>query len=223
MSSLTPNLSLILPIGQEYVSRAVFNGNMTLIDTAYGTLKNNIGKTTLVVNATSISAFETGINSILASMQDTEVRALRVTSSITNNGFKSGVTYSGYITRLSSGWGSISLVDHTGVDMIIGISGGAYFYNSLTDKITNNKWTLKWYSDSFNPTTGFTFERSQTDTKLVVFVFGYNGGFAVLGGDSTTTSILFKTSNVEFTINGMNITVKVSGTGSNCSCRVFRL
>ena len=36
MSTLTPNLNLVLPIGVEKVSRQIINTNMTLIDTAVG-------------------------------------------------------------------------------------------------------------------------------------------------------------------------------------------
>lgn len=42
MASQTTNLGLTLPAGSENVSRNVINGNMELIDEAYGTMEENV-------------------------------------------------------------------------------------------------------------------------------------------------------------------------------------
>lgn len=42
MSSSTPNLNLVLPVGSEHVSRAIINENNTKIDTGFGTLSEQI-------------------------------------------------------------------------------------------------------------------------------------------------------------------------------------
>ena len=42
MSSVTPNLNLVLPVGEENVSRQVINDNMGKIDTAYGNLQGGV-------------------------------------------------------------------------------------------------------------------------------------------------------------------------------------
>lgn len=43
MATQTPNLGLTLPVGTENVSRAVINGNNTLIDTFAGQMGSNLG------------------------------------------------------------------------------------------------------------------------------------------------------------------------------------
>lgn len=43
MSSSTPNLNLVLPVGGEHVSRAIINENNTKIDMGFGTLSEQIG------------------------------------------------------------------------------------------------------------------------------------------------------------------------------------
>ena len=45
MSSQTPNINLTLPTGVEKVSRQIINDNNTKIDTAVGTLNNNMART----------------------------------------------------------------------------------------------------------------------------------------------------------------------------------
>ena len=43
MSTTTPNIGLTIPTGTENVSRQIINGNNTLIDTAVGSINEQIG------------------------------------------------------------------------------------------------------------------------------------------------------------------------------------
>ena len=95
--------------------------------------------------------------------------------------------------------------------------------NALNSNFENNKWKIYRETSSFNPSTGYTFTRGQADRMLVGFVFGYNGGMFVLGGDSTSVNVLYKTDNITITTSSLTITVTVSGTSSNCAIRVYNL
>lgn len=60
MSSQTPNLNLVLPVGTEKVSRQIINDNNTKIDTAVGLNSQAIAKLCIKGSLTAITANGTG-------------------------------------------------------------------------------------------------------------------------------------------------------------------
>ena len=96
MSTLTPNLNLVLPIGTEKVSRQIINTNMTLIDTAVG---GKINITDIVNNLTTNDP-----NKPLSAAQGYALNSnLENYKNWTSLGTVAGIGASHYLT-LPSGW-----------------------------------------------------------------------------------------------------------------------
>ena len=94
MSSQTPNLNLVLPVGTEKVSRQIINDNNTKIDTAVG------------ANSTAIA------NMHFAEQAATNISTSNV-DSFTTNGIYNAYLESPLVN--SSGWGQLFVVNTSSV------------------------------------------------------------------------------------------------------------
>ena len=142
MSSTTPNIGLVLPVGSERVSRQIINENNTKIDTAIGALNSKIG--TVNVNGTqcdTLDAVKTYLLSIHNSLADGEIKAVHMlfTLSYTGQYFIQNSRYVGYYTRINNATGSVSLTNRTGDIIVVGLTSATstpvWEFNSINGKI----------------------------------------------------------------------------------------
>lgn len=131
---------------------SVSSTNLSPVPNGIGSMVTKVANTNVSISASDVATFETAMDAVLASMNDKEVRAIKFVSSMSSNGFKNGTTYVGYVTRISSGVGCCSLVNHSAHNMFIGISGGTYTYNSITTNAVYNNNADQWVNGGTNST-----------------------------------------------------------------------
>ena len=102
MSSQTPNLNLVLPVGTEHVSRQIINENNTKIDTAVGSNTQaiaNIGTNPSIGSYNSLASLTSALDALISSTASGGIKTFSFTVSGTIAPFSSGVIYFGTIYK----------------------------------------------------------------------------------------------------------------------------
>lgn len=156
MASTTPNIGLTLPTGAEKVSRQIINDNNTLIDGKMGAvpvgqnlqgeidalngniinINNSLNVNTL--SASSLNELKTSLNTLANSMENDEVRHIRVAPTFTESGFISGTTCKGWIFGIYKNPSNVmtyftgTLISNLGDMVNFGYSGGTWHFKAVT-------------------------------------------------------------------------------------------
>ena len=118
MSSQTPNLNLVLPVGTEHVSRQIINDNNTKIDTAVG------------ANSTAISKLDSNANST------TDILATALTCTKTAMFKGAGSSYTGSVPKQAMRYGTFFVNVIANDKFVLCQSTAGVHYNSYS----GNSW-----------------------------------------------------------------------------------
>lgn len=140
MASYTTRLNLKKPSGSENVSIQDINGNMDIIDNAYGIVTGQMAGKYLGTNLTK-STFESALNTLLSSMTtdiETAVNNRKniqfTTASSWNGSYPSG-TYTGTVIKLTSTYAVCDLTSQYGLKLHIINYNGTYSYYDFDYRI----------------------------------------------------------------------------------------
>lgn len=157
MSSQTPNLNLVLPVGTEKVSRQIINDNNTKIDTAVGNnsdaIANINGKLLKQISVTSISDLETQLNTIGSGMSAGAFQNICISTGASMTVLNANDRFVGQITKTYDDRYQVWLNRNAGNDVTHGTktSTGWVWTELVTKSMSSGDATIN--SSYFNTST----------------------------------------------------------------------
>ena len=200
MSSQTPNINLTLPTGPENVSRQIINDNNTKIDTAIGTLNDDLNGITKSADyvVSNIAGVKAKLLDILGTMVNGESRMVRIVH--TNNSetdiMRPSARYEGLLCNNYLGSISWLASDMYGNVVIFSYEKSTQQWAidrlALNNKITTNNNTCANEDAIKAYLLGVANTLSEGQTKLVMFRPA-GEGFGIFAGARYSGFLTFQT------------------------------
>lgn len=149
MSSQTPNLNLVLPVGTERVSRQIINENNTKIDTAVGANADAINANSSAItkwasrhsasdigNITSLSSLQSTLKTLADALALYETKYFFVTIAFSGTFEYYNTVYTGEISYITPDRYNVLMQNHTNASQIYrgACSSGTWSWDRLATK-----------------------------------------------------------------------------------------